>query len=47
MLRTVLCHYERSNNCLYKETVMRMDSLTLNQAKTLSWIKLSLGNNMS
>ena len=46
MLRTVLCHYERSNNCLYKETVMRMDSLTLNQAKTLSWIKLSLGNNM-
>lgn len=44
MLRTVLCHYERSNNCLYKETVMRMDSLTLNQAKTLSWIKLSLGN---
>jgi len=46
MLRTVLCHYERSNNCLYKETVMRMDSMTLNQAKTLSWIKLSLGNNM-
>lgn len=46
MLRTVLCHYERSNNCLYKETVMRMDSMTLNQAKTLSWIKLSMGNNM-
>ena len=31
MLRTVLCHYERSSNCLYKETVMRMDSVTLNQ----------------
>lgn len=47
MLRTVLCHYERSNNCLYKETVMRMDSMTLNMAKTLSWIKISLGQNLS
>ncbi|MCJ1254562.1 hypothetical protein MMC24_002377 [Lignoscripta atroalba] len=46
MLRTVLCHYERSNNCLYKETVMRMESMTLKQAKQLSWIKLSLGKNM-
>ncbi|MCJ1481285.1 hypothetical protein MMC06_001442 [Schaereria dolodes] len=46
LLRTVLCHYERSNNCLYKETVMRMDSMTLNQAKQLSWIKLSLGKEM-
>lgn len=46
MLRTVLCHYERSNNCLYKETVMRMDSLTLNQATNLPWIKFSLGNDM-
>ncbi|MCJ1355903.1 MAG: hypothetical protein MMC33_005896 [Icmadophila ericetorum] len=45
MLRTVLCHYERSNNCLYKEAVLRMDSLTLNQAKQLSWIKVSLGKN--
>ncbi|KAK5146924.1 hypothetical protein BJ546DRAFT_1064284 [Cryomyces antarcticus] len=44
MLRTVLCHYERSNNCLYKETVARTDSMTLNQAKVLSWVKLSLGN---
>ena len=44
MLRTVLCHYERSDNCLYKETVVRMDSMTLNQAKTLSWIKVSMGN---
>lgn len=46
MLRTVLCHYERSNNCLYKETVMRMESTTLNQAKQLSWIKLNLGRNV-
>ena len=45
MLRTVLCHYERSNNCLYKETVLRMDSMTLNQATQLSWIKVSLGKN--
>ena len=43
MLRTVLCHYERSNNCLYKETVVRMDSVTMNHAKMLSWVKLSLG----
>ncbi|KAI9684184.1 MAG: hypothetical protein M1829_003454 [Trizodia sp. TS-e1964] len=43
MLRTVLCHYERSNNSFYKESVMRMDSLTLNQAKSLSWVKLNVG----
>lgn len=46
MLRTVLCHYEMSNNCLYRETVMRMESMTLNQAKVLSWVKVSLGSNM-
>lgn len=46
MLRTVLCHYERSNNCLYKETVVRMDSGALNQAKDLSWIKFSMGKNL-
>lgn len=45
MLRAVLCHYERSDNCLYKETVVRMDSVTLNQAKGLSWVKVSLGDN--
>ncbi|KAL8722803.1 MAG: hypothetical protein Q9225_000752 [Loekoesia sp. 1 TL-2023] len=45
MLRAVLCHYERSDNCLYKETVMRMDSVTLNQAKGLSWVKVGLGDN--
>jgi len=33
MLRTVLCHYKKSNNSLYKETAMRMDSGALNQAK--------------
>lgn len=45
MLRAVLCHYERSDNCLYKETVLRMDSVTLNQAKGLSWVKVGLGDN--
>ncbi|KAL9598289.1 MAG: hypothetical protein Q9219_004590 [cf. Caloplaca sp. 3 TL-2023] len=45
MLRAVLCHYERSDNCLYKETVVRMDSVTLNQAKGLSWIKIGLADN--
>ena len=44
MLRTVLCHYEWTNNCLYKETVVRMDSVTLNHAKLLSWVKISLGD---
>lgn len=44
MLRAVLCHYERSNNCLYKETVVRMDSVTLNQAKGLSWVKFGLND---
>ena len=43
MLRTLLCHYERSNNCLYRESVLRMHSMTLNKAEELSWIKLSLG----
>ncbi|KAI9692884.1 MAG: hypothetical protein M1822_004878 [Bathelium mastoideum] len=47
MLRTVLCHYERSNNCLYKETVVRMDSVTLNRAKMLSWVKVSLGERLN
>ena len=44
MLRAVLCHYERADNCLYKETVVRMDSVTLNQAKGLSWVKIGLGD---
>ena len=43
MLRTLLCHYERSNNCLYRESVLRMNSMTLNKAQELSWVKLSLG----
>lgn len=47
MLRTLLCHYERSNNCLYRETVIRMDSMTMNKAKELGWIKLDLGRKMS
>ncbi|KAI9706946.1 MAG: hypothetical protein M1820_004532 [Bogoriella megaspora] len=47
MLRTVLCHYERSNNCLYKETVIRMDSVTMNHARVLSWVKVSLGDDLN
>lgn len=46
MLRTLLCHYERSNNCLYRETVMRMESVTMNKAKELGWIKLDLARKM-
>lgn len=46
MLRTLLCHYERSNNCLYRETVIRMDSMTMNKTKELGWIKLDLGRKM-
>lgn len=46
MLRTLLCHYERSNKCLYRETVMRMESVTLNKAQELGWIKLDLGRMM-
>ncbi|KAL9634618.1 MAG: hypothetical protein Q9164_003987 [Protoblastenia rupestris] len=44
MLRSALCYYERLNNCLYKKSVMRIDGITLDQAKTPSWIKLNLGN---
>lgn len=46
MLRTLLCHYERSNNCLYRESVLRMESVTLNKAQELGWIKLDLGRKM-
>ena len=47
MLRAVLCHYERSNNCLYKETVMRVRSSILNRAKVLDWVKISMVNDDS
>lgn len=41
MLRVVMCHYERSTNCLYKETVLRMETPMLDKATMLSWIKLA------
>lgn len=41
MLRVVMCHYERSTNCLYKETVLRMETPMLDRAVMLSWIKLA------
>ena len=43
MLKTVLTSYRRENNCLFKATVVRMDLVTLNQVKPVSWSKLSLG----
>ncbi|MCJ1363018.1 hypothetical protein MMC16_002124 [Acarospora aff. strigata] len=41
MLRVVLCHYERSTNCLHKETVLRMETPMLDKAVMLSWVKLA------
>ena len=40
MLRVVLCHYERSTNCLHKETVLRMETPMLDMAGLLSWVKV-------
>lgn len=41
MLRVVMCHYERSTNCLYKETILRMETPMLDKASMLSWVKLA------
>lgn len=41
MLRVVLCHYERSTNCLHKETVLRMETPMLDKAGLLGWVKLA------
>lgn len=42
ILKAVLCHYERSDNCLDKETVVKMGSTTLYQAMGLNWVEVGL-----
>ena len=44
MLRTVLCSWDFVNDCLYKESVMRMSSEMYDRATAKSWLKLSLRN---
>ena len=41
MLRVVLCSYERSNNTLHKETVLRMETPMLDKAVIHGWLKLT------
>jgi hypothetical protein len=41
MLRVVLCSYERSTNCLYKESVLRMETPMLDKSSLLGWIKVA------
>lgn len=43
MLRTVLCSWRFKNDCLYKETVIRMPSDVYESATAKSWLKLCLG----
>jgi len=43
MLRTVLCRWDARNDCLRKETVMRMPSDTADMAATRGWLRLRLG----
>ncbi|KAF9876695.1 hypothetical protein CkaCkLH20_05541 [Colletotrichum karsti] len=42
MLRAVLCSWDPLNDCLYKETVVRMPSNVLHSSKPTSWLKLCL-----
>ena len=43
MLRAVLCSWRFSIDCLFRETVIRMEHDTWEQAKIKSWLKVSLG----
>ena len=43
MLRAVLCSWRFGNDCLYKETVVRMQSDVYESAKAKSWLKVCLG----
>ncbi|OWP05446.1 hypothetical protein B2J93_7647 [Marssonina coronariae] len=43
MLRAVLCSWRFKNDCLYRETVIRMPSDVLEGAKAKSWLKVCLG----
>ena len=42
MLRAVLCSWRFSNDCLYKETVIRVPTSTWEQSKLAGWLKVSL-----
>ena len=44
MLRTVLCSWRFSMDCLFREAVVRLPNDTFDIAKTPNWLKLSLGN---
>jgi hypothetical protein len=41
MLRVALCSYERSTNCLHKETVVRMETPMLSLTTVHGWLKLA------
>ena len=42
MLRAVLCSWRFANDCLYKETVIRVQTSTWEQTKIAGWLKVSL-----
>ena len=42
MLRAVLCSWRFSNDCLYKETVIRVPTSIWEQSKLAGWLKVSL-----
>lgn len=42
MLRAVLCSWRFENDCLYRETVVRMPSRVYEAATAKGWLKLSL-----
>ena len=42
MLPAVLCSWRFANDCLYKETVIRVPTSTWEQTKAAGWLKLSL-----
>lgn len=44
MLRAVLCSWRFKNDCLYRETVVRMSSDVFEAATRKSWLKVCLGN---
>lgn len=44
MLRAVLCSWRFGNDCLMKETVVRMPSDVWECAKAKSWLKVSIGH---
>ncbi|TAQ89735.1 hypothetical protein B7494_g1924 [Chlorociboria aeruginascens] len=41
MLRAILCSYERSQNCLYKEAVLRMETPMWDRSELMGWQKLA------